>query len=112
MGQSPRILEIAAAGKDVLAGRITSEQFLEILDRVSEELETHEENLREIVVSPQQLEAMHGGLAATFEGIALFHEGLERMSLYCDDPVAEHLEAGFELARRGSERISSVKFTE
>ncbi len=90
-------------------GKISSDEFLDLLEAIFDELDAHEEQLRKIELSEAEERALGPTIEAAFEGIELFQNGLERMGKYAEEPAQAHLDEGFAQVVKGAEKLSAVK---
>jgi hypothetical protein len=101
-----RLREVEEAVRRVVSGELSPQEFGQMMSHLSAELAAKEQEIRDIELPPEALQAFREELEAGFGGMKLFKEGVQTLLRYGEDPRQEHLDSGLELVRQGNARLN------
>ena len=104
-----RYHQFAEAARRVQSGEISLDEFMEFMETTYNKLTKIEDEIREVNISEDIMDAFEEELDVGFQGVELFNEGMETMMAYADDEDPAHLANGLRLIEQGNNLIHRAR---
>lgn len=103
-----RYIQLKEASDKVLAGTWSAEEYGAFLENIARVLAQKEEEIREMEIPPEAIEAFREELEVGFSGIEMYNQGVCTMKIYLADGDVAHIHQGLEMVREGNDLINDA----